>query len=228
MQTILIIGAGKGIGYEAVRYALASGYKVIAVSRDLQQLEKESDTNLEIIKADITIQDDINMLRNKINNGSYTISYSLITAGLLIKKKWQDFTPKEIFDIYNTNVFAVYEVIKAITPNMTSEEHAHIVTIGSMGGINGSLKFPGMMHYSSSKAALGCMTECFAEEFKETNLKINCLALGAVETAMKNQAFPDFEAPHTAKEMAQFVIHFLTTSGHYFNGKVLPVSISTP
>jgi len=109
-------------------------------------------------------------------------------------------------------------------------EHSggHIVNIGSMGGFQGSSKFPGLSVYSSSKAAVASFTECLAEELKETKIKVNCLALGATQTEMLEEAFPGYEAPLSANKMAEFIADFSLNSSKWINGKVLPISISTP
>ena len=72
------------------------------------------------------------------------------------------------------------------------------------------------------------LTECLAEEFKMTNFRFNCLALGAVQTEMLKKAFPGYKAPVSAQEMALFIFDFSINGCSYFNGKVIPVSISTP
>ncbi len=97
-----------------------------------------------------------------------------------------------------------------------------------MGGIQGSVKFPGLSIYSSSKAALATLTECLAEEYKDQKMAFNYLALGAVQTEMLEEAFPEYRAPLSANEMAEFIVHFSLQGYNYFNGKILPVSISTP
>ena len=97
-----------------------------------------------------------------------------------------------------------------------------------MGGFQGSVKFPGLSIYSSSKSALGNLTECLAEEYKDKNIYFNCLALGSVQTEMLNSAFPGFEAQVSAKEMASYIYNFAIQRPLYINGKVIPVSNSTP
>ena len=105
---------------------------------------------------------------------------------------------------------------------------AHIVFISSIGGLNGSSKFPGLSSYSSSKGALITLTECLAEEFKMTDMRFNCLALGAAQTEMLKKVFPDYKAPISAKKMASFIADFSINGGEHFNGKVIPVAITTP
>ncbi len=105
---------------------------------------------------------------------------------------------------------------------------SHIVNISSMGGVQGSSKFPGLAAYSASKGAVSILTECMAEELKEEGVKVNALALGAVQTDMLAKAFPDYEAPLSAAEMAQYIGRFLIEGHLFYNGKVLPVSLNTP
>jgi NAD(P)-dependent dehydrogenase (short-subunit alcohol dehydrogenase family) len=97
-----------------------------------------------------------------------------------------------------------------------------------MGGFQGSMKFSGLTAYSTSKAALCSFTELFAEEYKNTHIKMNCLCLGAVQTEMLEEAFPGYQAPINPAEMAKFIVNFAEINGDFMNGKVIPVSLSNP
>ena len=97
-----------------------------------------------------------------------------------------------------------------------------------MGGFQGSAKYKGLSVYSASKAALACLTECLALEFKEYGISVNCLALGAVQTEMFNEAFPGSEAPLDAEQMAEYISGFALNGHKYFNGKILPVAAGNP
>ena len=97
-----------------------------------------------------------------------------------------------------------------------------------MGGFQGSEKYKGLSYYSASKAALACLSECMAAEFLESGISVNCLALGAVQTEMFEEAFPGLKAPVTAKEMAKFIADFALNGNKFFNGKVIPVAFSDP
>ncbi|HBK70908.1 MAG TPA: short-chain dehydrogenase, partial [Flavobacteriaceae bacterium] len=103
---------------------------------------------------------------------------------------------------------------------------SHVLAISSMGGIQGSMKFPGLAAYSSSKGAIITLFELLAEEYKEEGIAFNTLALGAVQTEMLAEAFPDYKAPTTAKEMAEYIFDFALTGNQFYNGKVLQVSSS--
>ena len=108
------------------------------------------------------------------------------------------------------------------------KDDGHVVTISSMGGIQGSAKFPGLAAYSSSKGAVITLTELLAEEYKETGPQFNVLALGAVQTEMLEEAFPGYQAPLTALQMAEYIFEFSLNGNSFYNGKVLQVSNSTP
>jgi NAD(P)-dependent dehydrogenase (short-subunit alcohol dehydrogenase family) len=124
-------------------------------------------------------------------------------------------------------VIGVMESIQCLLPKM-NPAGTHIVNISSMGGFQGSMKFAGLSAYSTSKAALCSFTELFAEEYKETNIKMNCLCLGAVQTEMLEQAFPGYQAPLNPKQMAEFITDFSLNAQRYLNGKIIPVSLTNP
>jgi NAD(P)-dependent dehydrogenase (short-subunit alcohol dehydrogenase family) len=147
-------------------------------------------------------------------------------AGTLLNKPFAETTFKDFAKVYEINVFGVSEMTRIVLPFMKS--NGHVVTISSMGGIQGSIKFPGLAAYSSSKGAVITLTELLAEEYKQTGPQFNILALGAVQTEMLEEAFPGYLAPTTAIEMAEYIFDFSLNGNKYYNGKVLQVSKSTP
>ena len=137
------------------------------------------------------------------------------------------FNKFDLFEkIYRVNVFGLAELTRQLLPQMTAK--SHVVNISSMGGIQGSAKFPGLSIYSSSKAAVITLTELWAEEFKENGPRVNALALGAVQTEMLAKAFPGLQAPVSAKEFGHYLLDFCLTGHQFYNGKTLQVSSSTP
>jgi len=111
---------------------------------------------------------------------------------------------------------------------MGREEHTHIVNIGSMGGFQGSSRYPGLSWYNAGKAALANLTESLGAEFSGRGIFINCLALGAVQTEMLDQAFPGYNAPIKPSAMAGFIGDFALHGHKFMNGKILPVALSNP
>ena len=147
-------------------------------------------------------------------------------AGFLINKSFTELTKDDFLRVYDVNVFGVVELTQIMIPFL--KPGSHVVTISSMGGIQGSLKFPGLAAYSSAKGAVITLSELLAEEYKEQNIAFNVLAIGAVQTEMLEEAFPGYQAPLSANQMADYIYNFATTGNQFYNGKVLQVSSSTP
>jgi len=169
-----------------------------------------------------------NTLKNEILKHVNSVDILINNAGSLISKPFADTEIEEIQKMLNINLISHAVLIQDLIPLLKASQLSHIVNISSMGGYQGSSKFLGLSFYSSSKAALANLTECIAEEFKNDNIKVNCLALGAVNTEMLKEAFPDYKAPIDAEKMARFIHEFAINGSKYFNGKIIPVSNSTP
>ena len=137
-----------------------------------------------------------------------------------------EISSSEFEAVFKVNVFAVASLTRLMLPLMNPK--GHVLNITSVGGVQGSVKFPGLSAYSSSNGALIILTELLAEEFKESGPSFNALALGAVQTEMLEEAFPGYQAPVTAAQMADYIIDFALKGHQFYNGKVLPISSSTP
>ncbi|MFZ5554640.1 MAG: SDR family oxidoreductase [Bacteroidota bacterium] len=228
----LVVGAGKGIGWEVVKRILSEypDEKVIAVSRNIKNLlslQKEYPA-LWVFTCDISSEKDLKKLQQEISKMKIKVRYLINLAGVLVKKQWKHLNSKDFDQIYHTNVLGAFNLVKLLYPSLAKNQKAHIVNIGSMGGVEGTMKFPGMIFYSSSKAALSTLTECLAEELKSIDIHCNCISLGAVETSMKKKAFPDFKAPHNPTQVAEYLVSFLYHQRGFFNGKVIKLSVSVP
>tara|TARA_B100000941_G_scaffold251624_1_gene198392 strand:- start:2245 stop:2919 length:675 start_codon:yes stop_codon:yes gene_type:complete len=224
MKTIIVTGSGKGIGKETSIQAAKSGINVIAISRNTKSLNNIK--NIIPLNIDITKKESLNALIKLLKNKKIKIDGLINNAGCLIKKPFSK-TDVEIFrKVYEVNVFGLAELTRLLIPFINNS--GHVVNISSMGGIQGSLKFPGLTAYSSSKGAVSILTEMLAEEFKDTGPSFNCLAIGAVQTEMLEKAFPGYQAKVSAKKFANYLLEFLLNGNKFYNGKVLSVSLSTP
>jgi NAD(P)-dependent dehydrogenase (short-subunit alcohol dehydrogenase family) len=235
-MNIIITGASSGIGYQTVlMFAKDKRHNIIAVSRNKQKLDAllaEAKTinpncNLKLLEFDISSDNDKNDLFTLANKEFDKIDILINNAGLLINKPFQDLTVSDFESVYKVNVFGVVKTIQSLLPLM-GKSHTHIVNIGSIGGVEGSMKFNGLSAYSSSKGALAVLTECMAEEFKEMNISVNYLALGSVKTEMFSEAFPGIKAQVSPKDMAKYVAEFAANGADFMNGKIIQVSKSTP
>jgi short-subunit dehydrogenase len=225
-KNIVVIGASRGIGSELVQL-LSKNHNVLAMSRNLSKLEAlKGSSSIQIARIDLSEKNVKNIISSIIRDSFEEVHVLINNAGYLVNKSILDISQEDIELSYATNVFGLIQSCQATVPFMKSG--AHIVNIGSMGGIQGSSKFPGLSVYSSSKAAVAGFSECLAEELMDENIQVNCLALGAVQTEMLKEAFPEYKAPTSATEMAEFIADFSLNSNQWINGKVIPVSISTP
>ena len=222
MKTLLITGAGKGIGYATTVLAANQGHQVIALSRNITAL-KDID-GVQPYSVDLAKPEEINAFVDQLKNTH--IDVLLNNAGLLTNTPLGESSFALYERIYKVNVFGLAELTRLVFPLLNHS--GHVVNISSMGGIQGSAKFPGLSIYSSSKAAVITLTELWAEELKENGPRCNALALGAVQTQMLAEAFPGVKAPITAEDFAAYVLDFCLTGQLYYNGKVLQVSSSTP
>lgn len=224
-KNIIITGTSRGIGYEMALQFANSGYNVLAISRKTPQILIEHE-NITCLPIDISDENQLQKVGEFISKIWNKVDVLIHNAGALLHKNFTEITTQEFQNIYKVNVFAVAELTKICIPFM--EKGSHVVTISSMGGIQGSMKFAGLSAYSSSKGAVITLSELLAEEYKEKGIAFNVLALGSVNTEMLQEAFPGYEAPLSAKEMADYIYNFALTGNKYYNGKVLQVSSTTP
>ncbi|MBB4119974.1 NAD(P)-dependent dehydrogenase (short-subunit alcohol dehydrogenase family) [Mesonia hippocampi] len=226
IKNIIISGASRGIGFELAKQLCAENHQVIALSRNITPLQALALPNLHPICFDLQDQDAYKGLVAYLTEKQLSVDVLINNAGKIINKPFEDLGLQDWQEVYATNVFGVAELTKSVLPFMNKE--GHVVTVSSMGGVQGSMKFPGLAAYSSSKGAVITLTELLAEEYKETGPAFNVLALGAVQTEMLNEAFPGYKAPVSAAEMASYIKHFAMTGQQFYNGKLLQVANTTP
>ncbi|MCH1436634.1 MAG: SDR family oxidoreductase [Flavobacteriales bacterium] len=233
-KNVIVTGASRGIGFELVKQYVQAGHDVIAISRNLSRLEDlkqeclviNASSKVHVISFDLVDGDFQSDLLPFVSKYFDQVDILVNNAGALVLKPFAEISPEELERVYRVNVSSVFRLTQLMLPKFSGD--AHILNISSVGGVQGSVKFPGLTAYSSSKAALVGLTECLAEEFKETSMSFNCLALGAVQTEMLEDAFPGYEAPTSAKDMARYILDFSLTGPQFYNGKILTVSKSTP
>lgn len=226
VKNIIITGASRGIGYELVQLFAKEGHQVLALSRNDLPCKNLNLKNVVSLPCDLSKEDQIKQAADYVKNNWSQVDILINNSGLLINKPFVELTSQDFMDVYQVNVFGVAAMTKTILPFMKKE--GHVVNISSMGGVQGSMKFPGLAAYSSAKGAVITLTEILAEEHKETGPSFNVLALGAVQTEMLEEAFPGYKAPLTAKEMAAYLMDFALNGNKFYNGKMLQVSSSTP
>ncbi|HZH85705.1 MAG TPA: SDR family oxidoreductase [Brumimicrobium sp.] len=227
-KVIVVVGASRGIGRELVlQFAEGKTNTVIALSRNTEAMETQfSAENIHCGYLDLTAKD-LHVALDKVLKSFPSIDIVINNAGKLVNKPFLELTREDIDVCYQTNAIGVMHATQYMVPKMLAKG-GHIINISTMGAFQGSVKFPGLSAYSTSKAGVTSFTELFAEEYKDTKIKMNCLCLGAAQTEMLEEAFPGMKAPVSASEIAEFIVDFAYNAPKFFNGKILPVSSTTP
>ena len=225
MKNIIVTGTSRGIGLELALQLAAKGHRVLALSRTIPQALLGNE-NISCLPVDLANESDLQKVADYLNGTWKQVDAVIHNAGSLLLKPFSETMQADFESIYKVNVFGVANLTRVALPYL--QKGSHVVTISSMGGIQGSLKFPGLAAYSSSKGAVITLSELLAEEYKEQGITFNVLALGAVQTEMLAEAFPGYQAPISAAAMAEYIVDFTLTGNKYYNGKVLEVSSSNP
>ncbi|MEO8517462.1 MAG: SDR family oxidoreductase [Flavobacterium sp.] len=224
-KNIIITGTSRGMGYELALLFANAGHNVLAISRKIPQTLLEN-ANITCLSVDLSHEKELQKVTDFLSQTWKKVDIIIHNAGSLLHKPFGEITATEFENIYKVNVFGVANLTRICIPFL--QKGSHVVTISSMGGIQGSVKFAGLSAYSSSKGAVITLSELLAEEYREQGIAFNVLALGAVQTEMLQEAFPGYEAPISAAAMSDYIFDFALTGNKYFNGKVLQVSSTTP
>lgn len=226
MKNVVITGTSRGIGFEMVSLFAELGHRVLALSRNEKPVLDKNIENVTAFSFDISNPRSLEKAVTYVEENWDQVDILVNNAGSLLNKSFDATSVEDFRKIYEVNVFGVAEITRKLLPFMTRD--SHVVNISSMGGVQGSVKFPGLAAYSSSKGALLTLTELLTEEYKENGPSFNALALGAVQTEMLEEAFPGYQAPISAVEMAEYIVGFSLKGNRFYNGKIMQVSNSTP
>ena len=223
MKTILVTGTSSGIGNQICIQAANNNFRVLSVSRNIDPL-KDIDA-IESFVLDITEKDSVDEFISNLKTRKIKIDILINNAGYLTSELFSETTYDSFKKTFDVNVFGLAEITRSLIPIINND--GHVINISSIGGVNGSKKFPGLSAYSSSKAAVIALTEVLAEEYKN-GPSFNVLALGAVQTKMLKNAFPDYDAETKPEDMAKYILDFAINGNKLFNGKLISVSKSNP
>ncbi|KZE80751.1 SDR family oxidoreductase [Myroides marinus] len=225
MKNVIVTGTSRGIGLECVQWLSKLGHNVLAVSRKVSDKLVGLD-NVTCLAVDITKEEDLQKVVSFVQDNWSHVDILINNAGAIVNKPFEEITQEDFQYVYNVNVFGAARLMQLTIPFM--KVNSHVVSVSSMGGVQGVLKFGGLAAYSSSKGAITILSELLAEEYKDKGIFFNVVALGAVQTEMLEEAFPGYQAPLMPDEMAEYIVNFAIHGNRFFNGKVLQVSTTTP
>jgi NAD(P)-dependent dehydrogenase (short-subunit alcohol dehydrogenase family) len=193
-RVALVTGASRGIGAAAAKELAANGAHVILLARSQKGLEETYDSITDaggtatIMPFDLTKLDELEALGPTILDRFKRLDIWVANAG-----KIGTLTPvshskiKEWRDIYTVNVLANVQMIRTLEPLLKASDAGRAIFLGSDLGINAT---PFFGEYGVSKSAVMLLAKTWAEETKHTNIKINTIVPGAVDTEMLAEAFP--------------------------------------
>lgn len=228
-KTTIVTGASRGIGHETSLALANQGHQVVALARSeerLQQLESKAPSQITTYPVDLTNESQVQQFVTWLGDHYDVVDILINNAGSLVNKPFAQLTNRDWKEMIDANLISNVLLTRSLLPFFSSQ--AHIINISSMGGFQGSAKFPGLSAYSVAKGAVSILSECLAVELSERNIKVNALCLGAVQTEMLEQAFPGFDAPVSADEMGTYIADFAVKASSFYNGQILPVTLSNP
>lgn len=233
VRLVLVTGASTGVGRATAKALVQEHHcEVLAVARNKEKLVALAEEchgvggRLVPLAVDLTSPDAVPEIVRAV--GSRRLHGLVNNAGGFLKRGLGEWTAQDAQYLFHVNATVPLLMAQALAVRLQGDPPGHVLNIGSMGGFQGSVKFPGLAAYSASKAALANLTECLAEELKGQGVHCNCVCLGAVDTAMLRAAFPDYRAPVGPEEVGSWLARFLLEGHKFFNGKVLPFASTTP
>lgn len=190
-KVAIITGASKGIGREIARQLAKSEIKVIANYNHSEKEANELKTELEkeniiidIVKADISKREEVHKLVQFALEKYKRIDILVNNAGISEYKMFTDETDEDWNRVINTNLYSAFAMSQEVIPNMIHNKEGCIINISSIWGITGaSLE----VLYSISKAGMNGMTKALAKELGPSNIRVNSIAPGMIQTEMNNK-----------------------------------------
>ncbi|MBO5929930.1 MAG: 3-oxoacyl-ACP reductase FabG, partial [Clostridia bacterium] len=196
--TVLITGASRGIGAETAVYFAKMGYDVainfkkdeISAKKVLEKVENLGRKGL-LLKADVSDQEAVIKMVANATHFLGTIDVLVNNAGIAKQALFTDVTEAEWNRLFSVNVGGMFHTISAVLPQMLHRKEGAIVNVSSVWGICGASC---EVHYSASKAAIIGATKALALELAPSNIRINCVAPGVIDTEMNhNLSLEDLE-----------------------------------
>lgn len=197
-KIVLVTGASRGIGRNIAYNLALDGYKVIAnynnsekEAKDLQEELKNKNIKIDILKADVSRKQEVENLVNFVIEKYNKIDVLINNAGIAEEKLFTDITEEDFDKMMKVNLYSVFYTTQEVVKNMLKVHNGIIINISSIYGLTGGSC---EVHYSMAKAGIDGMTKALAKELGPSNIRINSIAPGAIDTDMnKNLTEEDWK-----------------------------------
>lgn len=189
-KVVLVTGGSRGIGAAIVKYLALNGYEVILNynkseqnAREIRQFLQEQNVMIDLEQADVSDQKQVQEMVNNIIKKHHKIDVLINNAGSSLAKTFLNTSKEEWEDIINVNLNSVYYCTEAVLPNMLERKDGCVINISSIWGVTGASC---EVAYSTTKAAINGFTKALAKEMGLSNIRVNCIAPGIIDTDMNN------------------------------------------
>ncbi|MBR2703844.1 MAG: 3-oxoacyl-ACP reductase FabG [Clostridia bacterium] len=190
MKVILVTGGSHGIGADIVKTLARDGYQVIlnynkseAEAISIKEELNNENINIDIYKADVSNHIEVTKMINFCIDKYHIINVLINNAGITETKVFTDITDNDWNHMIQTNLTSAFYACKDVLPSMIHNKSGLIINISSIWGqIGASCE----THYAVSKAGLDAMTKSLAKELGPSNIRVNSIAPGIIDTKMNN------------------------------------------
>lgn len=190
-KVIIITGASRGIGRETAKLLARNGHTVIAnynksaeKAKELQEELKKENINIDIYKADVSKREECKALVEYAIEKYKHIDVLVNNAGISLWGQFTDLTDAEIEEIIRTNLYSAIAMSQEVSKHMIHEKQGCIINMSSIWGIVGASC---EVAYSVTKAGMDGLTKALAKELGPSNIRVNSIAPGAIETEMNSR-----------------------------------------
>lgn len=187
-KVVIITGASKGIGSEITKKLAKEGNIILGTYNksqnrisELRDILKEEGIEIDIFKADVSKKEDVKKLIEYTLDKYKKIDVLINNAGISQVKEFTQITQEDWENMINTNLNSIFYTIQEVCKSMIQNKKGCIINISSIWGLTGASC---EVHYSVSKAGVDAMTKSLAKELGPSNIRVNSIAPGIIETEM--------------------------------------------
>lgn len=187
-KTIIVTGASRGIGAAIVKMLAKEDYNIVLnynkseeIAKKMQEEFTKQGKNVEIFKADVSKREEVKKLIEFTINKFKKIDVLINNAGISQTRLFTDITDEDWNNMLNVNLNSVFYMTQEVVPYMIHEKEGCIINISSIWGITGAAC---ETHYSVAKAGVDAMTKSLAKELGPSNIRVNSIAPGIIDTDM--------------------------------------------
>lgn len=229
----LITGGSRGIGAASVKLFVASGYRVTFFynhsENEAQKLVDALSENVRAVKCDVSVIDEVKTAVAGAES-IQPIDVLVNNAGVSVCGLFHEITENNLQILYGVNLFGTLNCCRAVIPNMINRKSGAIVNVASIWGeVGGSNE----VDYSVTKAAVIGLTKALAKELAPSDIRVNCVSPGVVDTDMNSELSYDdlcslknaipLERFGEPEELARAILFLATEESSYITGQVLSV-----